>query len=460
MKDMHLTSVGFLITPMLFSRTFIAFYPLISYFDFRLLLASAAGVVWAMLAIFSSVQGRRLWALYGLSACLLIVGFFMQMAVIEGLVVAGMLSVLINLSTICLGAGYAIYCCLWMRAFETKAPATSLVCITISLALGAVISNLPILLLAGSPAGAMICFFIRLAALILSFICLLQELRRKQIIDSRECVSAEKGEILRYARRPFLASVVSALAIGLLVINVSDYSAYGGWIVIVSLLAFAVLVFFLTRRNSTMPGYMDIFFSSALMFATVLLLASAAISGSSNGFLWMLSFVSAPIYDIVIFSSLAAVAYLFNVASWRWICIGYFLNEAAYLAGSGLESVTRDDMGNIICVIVLICYLLFLIVTTALELLRSSRNNESPVKEQITDTMAEEFGLTRREKDILFHLLQGRSYESVGKKLFIAPSTVKTHVSHIYAKVGVKTRDELIDLFDPESKSGERAGLR
>ena len=54
-----------------------------------------------------------------------------------------------------------------------------------------------------------------------------------------------------------------------------------------------------------------------------------------------------------------------------------------------------------------------------------------------------------RVNDVLLALLQGRSYTNIGHKLFISKSTVKTHAIHIYAKLGVSSRDELIDLLDP-----------
>ena len=55
---------------------------------------------------------------------------------------------------------------------------------------------------------------------------------------------------------------------------------------------------------------------------------------------------------------------------------------------------------------------------------------------------------------MLYALLQGRSYTNIGHRLFISKSTVKTHANHIYSKMGVGTRDELIDLLEPTGKGG------
>lgn len=48
--------------------------------------------------------------------------------------------------------------------------------------------------------------------------------------------------------------------------------------------------------------------------------------------------------------------------------------------------------------------------------------------------------LTPREAELLSLLIQGLSNRELGKRLFISEATVKTHLAHIYAKLGVETR--------------------
>ncbi len=48
--------------------------------------------------------------------------------------------------------------------------------------------------------------------------------------------------------------------------------------------------------------------------------------------------------------------------------------------------------------------------------------------------------LTAREAELLSLLTQGLSNRELGKQLFISEATVKTHLAHIYAKLGVETR--------------------
>jgi DNA-binding NarL/FixJ family response regulator len=48
--------------------------------------------------------------------------------------------------------------------------------------------------------------------------------------------------------------------------------------------------------------------------------------------------------------------------------------------------------------------------------------------------------LTPREAELLSLLTQGLSNRELGQRLFISEATVKTHLAHIYAKLGVDTR--------------------
>lgn len=59
----------------------------------------------------------------------------------------------------------------------------------------------------------------------------------------------------------------------------------------------------------------------------------------------------------------------------------------------------------------------------------------------------ETYGLSGREKEVLFLLVKGRSTKEIGQKLFISPGTVKNHVLKIYAKTGAHSRIELSTLY-------------
>ncbi|MEV3858006.1 AAA family ATPase [Streptomyces sp. NPDC050095] len=60
--------------------------------------------------------------------------------------------------------------------------------------------------------------------------------------------------------------------------------------------------------------------------------------------------------------------------------------------------------------------------------------------------LAEEFGLTSRERDVLRLVTAGRSNRQIAEELFISPKTASVHVSNILAKLGVAGRGEAAAL--------------
>jgi DNA-binding NarL/FixJ family response regulator len=55
--------------------------------------------------------------------------------------------------------------------------------------------------------------------------------------------------------------------------------------------------------------------------------------------------------------------------------------------------------------------------------------------------------LTEREREIANLLSQGRSNKDIAGELFISEKTVKNHINHVYAKLGVANRAEAIAVW-------------
>jgi DNA-binding CsgD family transcriptional regulator len=69
--------------------------------------------------------------------------------------------------------------------------------------------------------------------------------------------------------------------------------------------------------------------------------------------------------------------------------------------------------------------------------------------------VARRFGLSPRETEVLMLLAYGRDITFVEKSLFISRNTAKAHIKHIYAKVGVRSRQALLDIIENVGKDGE-----
>ena len=83
--------------------------------------------------------------------------------------------------------------------------------------------------------------------------------------------------------------------------------------------------------------------------------------------------------------------------------------------------------------------------------IRSAHAGQSPLSPVVATRVVEEVAhggsaapgtLTPRERDVLTLIAQGRSNKVIARELGVAEKTVKTHVGHILAKLGVNDRTQ------------------
>ncbi len=61
----------------------------------------------------------------------------------------------------------------------------------------------------------------------------------------------------------------------------------------------------------------------------------------------------------------------------------------------------------------------------------------------LKEEFIKDFGITKREQEIILALLHGKSNKELAETLFVSEKTIETHLANIYRKVGVKNRLEL-----------------
>ncbi|MER9419533.1 LuxR C-terminal-related transcriptional regulator [Mesorhizobium sp. M0306] len=61
-------------------------------------------------------------------------------------------------------------------------------------------------------------------------------------------------------------------------------------------------------------------------------------------------------------------------------------------------------------------------------------------------------GLSDRERVVAAKFAEGMTYREIGETLFIAPTTVRTHLSVVYRKLGVRSKVALASLLSSESR--------
>lgn len=81
--------------------------------------------------------------------------------------------------------------------------------------------------------------------------------------------------------------------------------------------------------------------------------------------------------------------------------------------------------------------------------------NGAPFRDRC-EAVARHFDLSQREAEVFVCLAKGRNAEYIQQKLFISSNTAKTHISHIYRKMGINSQQRLIDLVDCEADQEDR----
>ncbi len=64
-----------------------------------------------------------------------------------------------------------------------------------------------------------------------------------------------------------------------------------------------------------------------------------------------------------------------------------------------------------------------------------------------------DFGLSRRQEEVAGLVAQGHTNAEIARELFLSEKTVKNHVNHIFAKLGVQTRAQASALWHGGKRS-------
>ena len=188
--------------------------------------------------------------------------------------------------------------------------------------------------------------------------------------------------------------------------------------------------------------------------------ASAAINTTST--LWSLSFMLL-YFSLLLFCYESSVnpALIFGLMFFVPQCIDIATKHFEFTADAlPLIHLSTLDQGVLTALLVIVTLLALSLLlaafgsSNALKTLVNSNpfvetaalSEADPRKERALD-IAARHGLTSREQDILLLLSQGHSAARIGELLYISAATVQTHTKHIYAKLGVHSRQEIIDLF-------------
>ena len=136
-----------------------------------------------------------------------------------------------------------------------------------------------------------------------------------------------------------------------------------------------------------------------------------------------------------------------------WFILNAELVIAAPVAWLLAQQVGRGALSMTALVLVLVYTLLVASLLVRRKEVAPSVAPDEAVRSGIEEICAEvstRYGLTPREGDVLQLLARGRSVPFIADELHISQSTTKGHVRHIYEKVGVASKQELLTKIGGE----------
>jgi DNA-binding CsgD family transcriptional regulator len=101
--------------------------------------------------------------------------------------------------------------------------------------------------------------------------------------------------------------------------------------------------------------------------------------------------------------------------------------------------------------------MVYLIILGLVLMLRRSRAQKplasveaKALQTEAIESLSVRFGLTPREKDILALIAESRDRTEIGERLFLSINTVKSYAAHLYDKLGIHSKREVIKLVEVE----------
>ena len=261
------------------------------------------------------------------------------------------------------------------------------------------------------------------------------------------------ADLIRALRLPGIGMLLFAFLMALnktRVFDVVECEYVAGFIA-----AFCFLVVIAVRREVLLPSFLYRVVAPTIGGVVVVLLAlSGQVEVNDVAFIAVYVFLSA--LGILAFANVLAII---NAGEFS----AEFVASVGMLAGFGVSLIGiawsrfSGGPGNVSAVVfVLIAiYCACMMVYLGWE---SWRMMNRPEKErevvesasQDWQARAEAAKLSKREIEILSYLGRGHSTIYIAEQLFISESTVRTHTKHIYAKLGIHSREELFAFIDGE----------
>jgi DNA-binding CsgD family transcriptional regulator len=169
-------------------------------------------------------------------------------------------------------------------------------------------------------------------------------------------------------------------------------------------------------------------------------------------------------FDLLIWTLLADLSYRFHVSSILTFGLGRGILYLANGLGTSLgillrlrigaefDFITLSKVSIVITMLLIITYSFILTEKDLLSYKGVEKDGKPGGIMQSCSTIAASYSLSPREEDVMRLMVKGRSIARIQDELYMSKGTVNTHLHHIYQKLNIPTRQELLDLVEKNAR--------
>ena len=284
------------------------------------------------------------------------------------------------------------------------------------------------------------------------------------VASGRVYFSSRDREAEKDARRPLTSFICSRVAYGFFIgfcmqlPGSTDVQTGETWFSVFAALAcLAVLLFYLGLRaqlSASLP--VSLVAGICLLYLPYLEGGYSALASSAAGFVWLAWATMSAAQLSELKETCGMREFTLCVIEKAMLCVAIVCGSAACFA---LGLLGMDPNGPSIRVLVIGgLFVLVLIAAFTMSRLLDSRQQDELARrladknKEATSAfykrMADEYKLSDREAEVLALLGEGYSRTHIREALGVSEGTIKAHVSHVYQKLGIHSKDELLDMVE------------
>lgn len=218
--------------------------------------------------------------------------------------------------------------------------------------------------------------------------------------------------------------------------------------------AFCVAILLVRQKRLEVSAVVNLYIP--VVAAIFFFLSQFSVDSATFGVAFCLSHILMAFIVLMALASLAAVSGQGEISTWTLhVCLYAGTALCSFLGWRLYVLVGADAVGPAL-LLVASAYFVYVVLAA---LIRSRYLIERMAEREAfggynvslskaCDRLAERYAFTAREREVLEYLAAGHGSPYIAEKLFISENTARTHMRNMYRKMGVSSKEELIQMME------------